>query len=472
MDPADPEIPERDASPGVDLSAPGPAGPVASAEASAAPPAVPTAVPSAVTATSDAPRRIPLLALSIALVAILAGSALFMSGYTLGRQAAAQPGTPASDDAAFQPFWDTYHTINDRYAGGEVDRTGLVQGAIRGMLDALGDPYSEYLTSEEYRQSLQGISGQFEGIGAEIATKAPDGTEGCTPLGAECRLVVTKPLDGSPAAKAGLQPGDIVLAVDGTSLDGLTVDGARDRIRGPKGSVVTLSIQRGAGAPLSVTITRDVVQTKEVDSKALAGGTVGYVGVAGFSDSAADEVVKALSAHLAAGRTRLILDLRGNPGGFVTAARKIASQFISSGVVFWEQDAKGNQIATDALTDGVATDPALRLVVLIDGGSASASEIVAGALQDAKRATLVGQQSFGKGTVQQWQELTGEGGAFKLTVARWLTPDKRWIHQVGLTPDVVVALPDPVPAGSDPTLDKALEVLAGTATGAELRAAA
>jgi carboxyl-terminal processing protease len=235
---------------------------------------------------------------------------------------------------------------------------------------------------------------------------------------------------------------------------------------------VTLSIQRGTGAPLSVAITRDVVQTKEVDSKALAGGTVGYVEVAGFSDSAADEVVKAFSAHLAAGRTRLILDLRGNPGGFVTAARKIASQFISSGVVFWEQDAKGNQVATEALTDGVATDPALRIVVLIDGGSASASEIVAGALQDAKRATLVGQQSFGKGTVQQWQELTGEGGAFKLTVARWLTPDKRWIHKVGLTPDVIVTLPDPVPAGSDPTLDKALEVLAGNAAGTELRAAA
>jgi carboxyl-terminal processing protease len=432
MDPADPELPERDPS----------------------------------------PRRIPFLPISIALVAILAGSALFMSGYTMGRQAAAEPGTAVSDDAAFEPFWDTYHTINDRYAGGDVDRDALVQGAIRGMIDSLGDPYSEYLSSDEYRHNLQGISGQFEGIGAEIATRATDGTEGCTPLGTDCRLVVTRPLDGSPAERAGLQAGDIVLSVDGVSLDGLTVDGARDRIRGPKGTVVTLSIQRGTGAPRSFAITRDVVQSREVDSEALAGGTVGYMAVAGFSDAAADEVVKALGAHLAAGRTKLILDLRGNPGGYVTAARKIASQFIGSGVLFWEQDAKGGQVATDALTDGVATDPDLRVVVLIDGGSASASEIVAGALQDSKRATLVGQQSYGKGTVQQWQELTGEGGAFKLTVARWLTPDKRWIHRVGLTPDVVVTLPDPLPAGSDPTLDKALEVLAGSATGAGLRAAA
>ena len=132
----------------------------------------------------------------------------------------------------------------------------------------------------------------------------------------------------------------------------------------------------------------------------------------------------------------------------------------------------GGQVPTTALADGVATDPGLSLVVLVDGGSASASEIVAGALQDSKRGTLVGRRSFGKGTVQQWQELTGEGGAFKLTVARWLTPDKHWIHQVGLTPDVVVTLPDPLPAGADPDLDKALEILAGGATSATDRLAA
>jgi carboxyl-terminal processing protease len=189
------------------------------------------------------------------------------------------------------------------------------------------------------------------------------------------------------------------------------------------------------------------------------------VRVSGFSDASADAVVDGLKAHLAAGRTKLILDLRGNPGGYVTAARKIASQFIGSGVLFWEQDAQGRQIPTEALGDGVATDPKIQLVVLIDHGSASASEIVAGALQDTKRATLVGQQSFGKGTVQQWQQLSGEGGAFKLTVARWLTPDKRWIHTVGLTPDVVVTVPDPLPAGTDPDLTRALEVLGAAPTG-------
>ena len=417
-------------------------------------------------------RRLPVVSLAVAAVAILTGSALFVSGYSLGRQTAVEPGTPASEDAAFRPFWDTYHTINDRYAGGEVRRDTLIQGAIRGMISSLGDPYSAYLSSDDYRKSLQGISGQFEGIGAEIATEGPGGTKGCTPLGATCRLLITNPLPGSPAAAAGLQPGDIILAANGVSLDGLTVDGARDKIRGPKGTVVTLNVQRGSGAAFDVAITRDVVQEKEVDSRVLAGGAVGYVRVRGFSDAAADATVAAFAEHLKAGRTKLILDLRGNPGGYVTAARKIASQFIGSGVIFYEQDAAGTQIATEALGDGIATDPKLRIVCLIDGGSASASEIVAGALQDTRRATLVGQTSFGKGTIQQWQELTGEGGAFKLTIARWLTPDKRRIHKVGLTPDVLVTLPNPLPAGSDPILDKALQVLDAAAAGPSLRVAA
>ena len=423
----------------------------------------PPSFPSSVESRGGPGRRFAIVPISVALVAVLAGSVLFMSGYTLGRQTATQPGTPTTLTTAFQPFWDTYQAITDRYAGGPVDRTTLIQGAIRGMIASLDDPYSAYLSADEYRKSLQGISGQFEGIGAEIASQAKDGTQGCTPLGAACQLVITSALDGSPAQKAGVKAGDIVVTVDGAPLDGLTVSAARDRIRGPKGSIVTLTIRRGVATPIQLAITRDVVQSKEVETRTLSGGSVGYIGISGFSDAAADETVKAISAHLAAGRTKLILDLRGDPGGFVTAARKIASQFIATGPIFWEQDAKGVQVPTTALGDGVATASNLRVVVLIDGGSASASEIVAGALQDTKRATLVGQQSFGKGTVQQWEELTGEGGAFKLTVARWLTPDKRWIHKIGLTPDVVVTLPNPVPAGTDPTLDKALEVLGASA---------
>jgi carboxyl-terminal processing protease len=419
-----------------------------------------------------ADRRRRILILAIAVVVLLGGSALFLSGYSMGRQLATQPGTPASEQGAFQPFWDTYATINDQYAGGTVDRNVLIQGAIRGMIEALGDPYSAYMTADEYRSSLQGISGQFEGIGAEITTRSSDGSEACATLGPDCRLMIAAALEGSPAEAAGLLAGDLVLEADGASLDGLTVDAARDRIRGPKGSVVTLTIVRGEGQPFVVTITRDVVQSREVESEVLADGTVGYVRLRGFSDAGADQLKDALAAHLEAGRTKLILDLRGDPGGYVTAARAIASQFIASGVIFWEQDATGRQIATEASPGGIASDPDLQIICLIDGGSASASEIVAGALQDTGRATLVGQTSFGKGTVQRWQELTGEGGAFRLTIARWLTPDKRWIHGVGLTPDVVVTLPDPLPAGADPTLDRALELLGAQAFTPRVRAAA
>ncbi len=408
-------------------------------------------------------RRIRALPLAIAVVVVLAGSALFMSGYSMGRQSAVQPGTPALEDEAWVPFWDTYDTINRRYAGHEIERDALIQGSIRGMINALDDPYSAYMTSDEYRRSLQDISGQFEGIGAEIATQAPDGSQGCATLGPECRLLVVSPIKGSPAEAAGLLAGDLVLAADGASLDGLSVDAARDRIRGPKGSVVTLTIERGSATPFDLAITRDVVQSIEIESRVLADGAVGYLRVAGFSDGATEQFVEALTVHLDAGRTRLILDLRGNLGGYVTAARTIASQFIGSGVIFWEQDAAGEQVATPALPGGLATDPALQIVCLIDAGSASASEIVAGALQDSGRATLVGQTSYGKGTVQQWQELSGEGGAFRLTIARWLTPAKRWIDEVGLVPDEVVTLPDPVVAGTDPTIDRALEILAGAA---------
>ena len=416
-------------------------------------------------------RRLPILPLAIALVAILAGGALFMSGYTMGRQMALEPGTPPTESEAFKPFWDTYRAITEQYAGGEVDEPGLIEGAIRGMIDALGDPYSSYLTSEEYRDSLQGISGQFEGIGAEIATEGADGTQGCATLGPDCSLVIVSPLEGSPAEKAGLQPGDLVLAADGVPFDGLTVDGARDRIRGPKGSVVELTVRRDGGNPFDLEITRDTIQQREVRSELLA-GNIGYLRLAGVSDASATQLEDEVEKHLAAGSTRLILDLRGNPGGYVTAARDIASEFIGSGVIFWEQDAKGVQVSTAAVPGGVATDSAIELVCLIDRGSASASEIVAGALKDTGRATLVGETTFGKGTVQQWQELPGEGGAFRLTIARWLTPNKTWVHDEGIAPDVEVTVPDDLPDGEDPVRDRAIELLGGTSLREVLRTAA
>ena len=473
MYPSGPYDPSKDVDPSMLPDDPNrPAGPTPPADAEPAFRLNPAPItPNASFIQPPPKRRLPVLPLAIALVALLAGGALFMSGYTMGRQMALEPGTPATASDAFEPFWDTYRTITQRYAGGDVDEDALIQGAIRGMIESLGDPYSSYLTSEEYQQSLQGISGQFEGIGAEMATEAPDGTQGCSTLGPECSLVVVAPLEGSPAEEAGLRPGDLVIAADGAGFDGLTVDGALDRVRGPKGTTVALTVRRGDDEPFVLEITRDVIQQREVRSELLE-GNIGYVRLAGFSDASAAQLEDEIRKHLDAGSKKLILDLRGNPGGYVTAARDIASEFIADGVLFYEEDATGDEVATDAVPGGIATDPSITLVVLIDAGSASASEIVAGALQDRGRATLVGTTSFGKGTVQQWQELPGEGGAFRLTVARWLTPNKTWIHDAGISPDVAVTVPDELPPDADPILDRALEVLSGTSSRDVLRAAA
>lgn len=411
---------------------------------------------------------------ALLLVVILAGSALFMSGYSLGMRNAEQPGTPTALEREFQPFWDAYRAVTERYVGDPIDRKALIEGAIKGMIEAVGDPYSSYLTSEEYRDSLKGISGQFEGIGAEIGTRAGDGSPAdCATLGPDCRLVIIAPIDGSPALAAGVRAGDLVIAVDGSTLDGLTLDAARDRIRGEKGTTVVLTVIRDGGTPFDIPIVRDVIVQREVITEELADGTIGYVRLTGFSDGGATQFVDAVKAHVDAGRTKLIVDLRGNPGGFVTAARTVASTFVGSGPVFWEEDSKGTQTPTPAEEGGVATDPSIEIIVLIDRGSASASEIVAGALQDTGRARLVGETSFGKGTVQQWTALENDNGGFRLTVAKWLTPEKRWIHHVGLTPDVVVEFTPETPVDTDPALDRAVELLSGSAAArpALLRAA-
>jgi len=409
----------------------------------------------------QAPARLrtsgPLLAVAVVAVAILAGAALFLSGFSLGRQLATTPGTPPEEEL-FAPFWEAYRAVTEQYAGGEVDRKKLVEGAIKGMFQALGDPYSSYLTSEEYQQSLQDLSGQFEGIGAEIGTVDATGkTSSCVTLGADCRLVIVAPLANSPAEKAGLLPGDIVVAIDGRAIDGLTIDAARGQIRGKKGTAVVLTIER-SGARQEIRIVRDVIVQREVIVRELAGGTVGYIRLTQFSSNSAEQFHAALERFVSAGVKKLIVDLRGNPGGYTTAARDIASEFIGSGPIFWQEDARGNQIATEAKPGGLATDPSIRVIALVDGGTASAGEILAGALQDTGRATLVGQRTFGKGTVQQWSLLSDDAGGFRLTVAKWLTPNKRWIHGTGLTPDVVVEAA-PSSLTDDPVLDKALELL-------------
>jgi carboxyl-terminal processing protease len=433
---------------------------------------------------------------AMVLVAVLGGGALFMSGYSIGRDAGRVSGGGSVAEAdAWKPFWNVYDAITKRFPLGPVDRTTLVEGAIRGLVQSINDPYSSYLSPEDFQGTLNDISGTFEGIGAEIGSVDATGhPSDCATYGPDCRLVIIAPIAGSPAEAAGLQAGDVISSVDGATVDGLTAEQARDKVRGKAGTSVVLHVERYAlpttaspapgstavpeatssAAPdasppprqlldsFDVTIVRAKVQQREVTSRVIANGTVGYVSLAGFSDGGAKQFKEALQGFVDQGLKKVVFDLRGNPGGFVVDALDIASQFIAAGPVYWTQDAQGKQVETDARGGGLLTDPSIQVVVLIDGGSASAAEIVAGALQDRGRAQLIGEQSFGKGTVQEWIDL-GELGGVKLTVNKWLTPDKRWIHKIGLTPDVPVTVPADNPPGVDPVLDKALEVLGASA---------
>jgi carboxyl-terminal processing protease len=320
----DPDTSGHRVEPGGAPAAPEPAS-LEPATALAAPEPGPPAAPEP---AAMAARRSLILPIAVVLVALLAGSALFMSGYSLGHQTAAEPGTPVSEEEAFRPFWDTYHSIDERYAGGDVDRDALVQGAIRGMIEALGDPYSSYLTSDEYRDSLQGISGEFEGVGAQISTEAADGTQGCSTLGPDCRLIIVAPLAGSPAEAAGLLAGDLVLAVDGVPLDGLSVDGARDRIRGPRGTIVTLTVERDGGEAFPLEITRDVILQEEVVTRSLADDTVGYVRLNGFSDRGASMVQRDMLLALDAEAIGLRTEIDGVSAAAcgLAADRAVAAQ--------------------------------------------------------------------------------------------------------------------------------------------------
>jgi carboxyl-terminal processing protease len=367
------------------------------------------------------------------LLLVVSGVAIFAAGLSLGSQGA---GRDATERAAVEAFTETYRGITRDYVG-EWDPDDLLRGAIEGMIETLGDPYTGYLGPDEFAPTLAGISGEFEGIGARMALEDDVGAP-CDVVAAACRLRVVEVLPDSPALDAGLLADDIVTAVDGTALGGRSLDEAVALVRGPRDSEVSLTLDR-AGEGIVLPITRGLVISRDVRSATLADGGVGYLRIEAFSEHVGDDFEAALRGHLDAGIRRIVLDLRDDPGGFVDAAVAIASQFLPDGPVYWEEDADGGRVSVDVSAGGLATDPAIAVAVLVDRGTASASEIVAGALQDAGRAELVGVPTFGKGTVQEWARLPADSGGLRLSVARWLTRDKHWVHDRGLQPDLVVS---------------------------------
>jgi carboxyl-terminal processing protease len=394
--------------------------------------------------------------LALLVVFILGGGALFVSGFTLGRLAGATPGTTDANQDLFRPFWDAYTDVSTNYVG-KIDPHLLVEGAIKGIFSTLNDPFSQYLTEEEYRSSLGGISGEFEGVGLEMTTQDASG-QPCTTISDTCRLIVTHVVRRSPAAGAGFQDGDVVTAVDGTSTTGRTLADVVPTIRGPKGTTVTLTVLRDTQT-LDVPVTRDVIQREDVTSQLLADGKVGYLKVEGFSSASAQDLHDLLTTLIQANHVQgLILDLRDDPGGYVDAAQKIASEFTSADPLYWEQTATGTPDPQHPIAGGAATDTAIPMVVLVNGGTASASEIVAAALQGNHRALLIGSKTYGKGTIQEFKELPGAGG-YRLSVRKWLTPDQTWIHGVGLFPNINITPPDGEQPPDDAVLDKGIQVV-------------
>lgn len=387
----------------------------------------------------------------LGVIAALALSAItFAAGYGLATWRAHDPARAANMPAhlgqTFAPFWETWDLVHREYYQQPVSDTLLVQGAIKGMLESLHDEHTGYMPPNEFRIATSDIQGQLEGIGAEV-----DSRQGV--------LTIVSPLPGSPAEKAGLRPGDVIVSVDGRDVTGMSLLDAITLVRGPAGTTVHLEVRRsGQSDLLRFDIVRARITVPSVSSRSLDGG-YGYVRINTFGDQTTDELRAALKTLLAAQPRGLILDLRGNPGGSLRTAIDVASQFIASGTVMIEEWGDGHKDTFTADGRGLATE--VPLTVLIDAGSASASEIVAGAIQDRGRGKLVGEKSFGKGTVQDWRALQGgENGGVRITIARWLTPNGRWIHGQGLTPDVpATRSADDMRAGYDPQLDAAIDTL-------------
>lgn len=371
---------------------------------------------------------------------------VFASGFFIGNTALAFSKTKTSD-VDMNTFWKVWDILDKQFVttnhkdklGQEIASTTVsefdgmskeqrrIYGAIKGMVDSEQDPYTTFFTPEEAKSFETEIKGSFEGIGMEVGKR--DGI-----------IVVISPVSGSPAEKAGVKPGDKVVKInDKTTMD-MSIDEAVKIIRGPKGTTVNIQIYRdGVDKPIDLKIVRDTIELPTLDKSYDKNTGVYTVKIYSFSEQVTDLFKKAMKEFASTNSNKLIIDLRGNPGGYLEAAVDISSYFVPKGKVVVSQDYGSKQKIEELRSLGytLLTNKSIKVVVLVDGGSASASEIVAGALQDNKVATIMGEKTFGKGSVQQYLKITDKTG-LKVTIARWLTPNGNSISVSGLSPDIEV----------------------------------
>ena len=356
----------------------------------------------------------------------------------------------------FSVFWEVWRRVTENYFDkSNIDYKKMVYGAVQGMVKALGDPYTYYFSPNEAKEFNQELSGKYEGIGAEIGSRNK-------------QITIISPLKGSPAEKAGVKPGDVILKIDNVYTDNLSIAEAVDLIKGKKGTKVTLLIKRDSwNEPKEITIKRDVIEIPTLDLEFLnaqgnkvdkAKAKIALIKIYQFNNLVDSEFRKAALDILDSNADRIIVDLRNNPGGFFNAAQEVGSMFIKKGeIIVWEQDGSGKKTAFRS--DGPSSLSNYPVVVLINQGSASAAEILAAALKVDRGAMLIGKTSFGKGLIQKQINLF-DGSSLKVTIAKWLTPAGDCINKIGLKPDVEVELTeDDWNKGKDPQLKKAVEII-------------
>lgn len=363
-------------------------------------------------------------------------------------------GTPEiSNDANLNEFWKVWQLLDEKFAAGtttfKLTSEQKVQGAIDGLVAAYGDPYTTYFPPSDAAAFDEDISGNFSGVGMEVGMR-------------NGLITIISPLSGTPAEKAGLLAGDVIMKINGTSTEKMSIDEAVRLIRGPEGSVVNFTMYRvGDLEPREVPVTRATIEIPTVKTEQK--GDTFIITLYSFNAIAEAKMQDAVKAYVKSGAKKIVLDMRGNPGGYLQSAVAIGSYFLPSGkVVLRESFADGRPEQVYRSTGRTLKEFAPKeMVVLIDGGSASAAEILAGALSQHDYATLIGTDSFGKGSVQELVPLPS-GSALKVTIARWLTPDGTSISLKGLTPKIVVLrTPEQRIAGEDPQMKAAIDYLAG-----------
>jgi carboxyl-terminal processing protease len=351
----------------------------------------------------------------------------------------------------FTDFWKVYNVLNTRFVQTHASSTPSdakknIYGAIQGMTASFGDPYTVFFPPEEAKAFQEGIAGNFSGVGMEVG------------MNKDKIITVIAPLKGTPADKAGMLPGDLILSINGKSTDSLSTEAAIKMIRGPKGTKVVFTIFRD-GKTKEISVIRDTIQVPNIEESFDEKNQIYTIALYEFTENSASLFDSAIRNFRSSGTRKLIIDLRGNPGGYLDQAVSIASHFLPKGAEVVTEDYVGKEKNNTHRSLGFADIPTdAKIVILMNQGSASASEILAGALQDARVATLIGTRSFGKGSVQQLIDVNG--AALKVTVARWLTPSGRSISDGGLTPDIKVERDnEDITAKKDPQKDRAIEFL-------------